>query len=633
MPSVKQTVALDGGSPAAGLSGGADTADVAPMSERSSGSGLSRKPPWLTRGLLHVAAAYGFSAFLVLLGLRVSVGAGRPPPAWLPVAGFLAIAGFPVVLAVFWLRRGSGPADDAIDVRPVDGGGPGAGGPETAPDGRDFLLAAVGIGMLLVGVGLILRAGTIEVAAPPVETALEPAMLVLPLIELDGSGDRYFADGVTAELIAGLAAVDGLTVAARSSATVHRGVNRDAAEAARNLQVPTVLDGTIRRSGTRVRLTVRLLDAASGAVAWSATRDTTLAGLFAVRDEVVDSVARHVGLEIDAAARRRLERRTTTVAAHDLYMLGRFRWAAGERGDLLEAASFFQLAIEADSGFAPAWSALADAYVTLPRLSRFPPARAREDAAAAARTALQLDPDDVEGHLALAQVMYVYGSEVDGARSHLARAAALDPGNAAPAELHCELELSRGNLAAAAALCETARRLDPLAFRAAWLEADLARAAGDLRASTLRLDSLARSFPDYAPLAADLAISRLVARDTTEALSIDLAIWLEILGASDSTGTRLAAGRPPPGQAPSSETRRALTRLEVDLAPSDAELAALRGLYGDEEGALEAARRALAERSPGALRFGVQPEYAILRENDGFRLLLRQAGLLPQVSG
>jgi hypothetical protein len=106
-----------------------------------------------------------------------------------------------------------------------------------------------------------------------------------------------------------------------------------------------------------------------------------------------------------------------------------------------------------------------------------------------------------------------------------------------------------------------------------------------------------------------------------------------MLGAADSTGARLAAGRPAPGEAPASVTRRALTRIEVDLAPADAELAALRALYGDEDGALEAAVRALTERAPGALRFGVQPEYEILRRNDAFRRRLRQAGLLPQVSG
>jgi tetratricopeptide (TPR) repeat protein len=277
---------------------------------------------------------------------------------------------------------------------------------------------------------------------------------------------------------------------------VDRDVNRDAAAAARGLDVPAVLDGTLRRTGGRLRLTVRLLDAGSGAVTWSATRDTTLDGFFAWRDEVVGAVADRVGLEIDDAARLRLQRRVTTVAAHDLYMLGRFRWAEGDRGDLLEASAYFQLAIEADSTFAPAWSALADAYVTLPRLTRFPPERARVDGAAAARTALRLDPDDVEAHLALAQVMYVYENDAEGARAHLERAADLDPGNAAPAELRCELDLSRGNFDGAASHCTAARQRDPLAFRAAWLEGDLLRARGDLRGATVRLDSLARSFPD-----------------------------------------------------------------------------------------------------------------------------------------
>lgn len=461
-----------------------------------------------------------------------------------------------------------------------------------------------------------------------------PRLVVLPLIDLEGAGDRYFADGVTDEIAAGLAAVEGLEVRGRVSAASFTDVNRDAAEIGRRLGGAAVVDGTIRRAAGRVRLSVRLLDSSEGTVLWSLAADTSRDRLFDLRDRVVGGVASALGLEVSDRTGRRLERRRTSGEAFDLYLLGRFRWAARAGGDLAEAAAFYHLAIEADSGFAPAWVALAEAYATLPRFTRLPADAARREGAAAARTALQLDPDAAGGHAVLGEILGLYGRDPAGGRSHLERARQLDPGDAWPRQGLCELRLVEGRLDAARQACAEARARDPLAFRTGWLSAEIERASGDTGAALLRLDSLAGAFPDFEPLAGDLALTRLASGDTTAALREDVARWFALLGdagVADSLATTLhrllsSAGGASPDRA-SGATAAVLERVGRELDPSPVHLASLAVSLGEPDAAADAAVRALAEGSPGALRLGVFPEYAMLRRREDVAKALAEAGL------
>ena len=551
---------------------------------------------------------YGAVALGLVILVRVGAGAGVLPVSALPVVVFLAIAGFPLGLAVAWMRGETGDGSPA------------------AP-GRRLAGAVAGAVLLGLAAWVGLRPGEPVVAEPErPELPATPRVVVLPLIDIDG-GDRYFADGLTGELVASLVAIDGLEVAGRASAAAFIDVNRDPAAIGRRLGGDVVLDGTVRRSSGRLRMGLRLVDAPTGSVLWSTYADTTRDGLFGVRDDVAREVAAALGLEPTDRTLRRLERRRTSLEALDLYMLGRRR-AAGPRGDLLEAASYQHLAIEADSAFAPAWEALAEAYATLPRFTRFPPERARREGAAAARTALQLDPDAAGGHVVLGEILYLYERDWTGARSHLERAAELDPGNAASHERLCELRLAQNELEAAAASCAEALTLDPLAFRPAWVRTGVDRATGNFERALTLLDSLVRAYPDFEPLAADLAITRMVAGDTLH-LAADLAHWFGLIGRAeraDSLAVALTRTWPPTaGLAPVVATALADVEAELDVAP--VHVVALRALYGDVERAAEVALAALAERAPGSLMFGVYPEYAVLRERDEVRRRLVEAGL------
>lgn len=564
--------------------------------------------------LARVSVAYGLAALAILVVARLSI-----PGSWLARGGssmlvFALVAGYPLALAAAWLRG------EEIHGKSREGAAVAAG---------LFGTAAV---VLAAWIGLRGSPDAPDSTRPRISTG-PPIVVVLPLIELDRRGDRYHADGLTDELAAGVAAVEGLELRARESARNFVDVNRDAAALGASLGATAVLDGTVGRSAGRLRLGVRLVEVASGEALWSMSRDTTASGFFALRDSVAVAVAGAFGREVGERAVERWERRRTDPATLDLYMLGRFQWAAGPGGDLLQAASYYELALESDTTFVPAWVALAETFATLPRFTRFPPERVRRDGAAAARTALRLDPDDPAAHTVLGEILYLYEWDWQGARSHLERARALAPGDAAPRAGLCELSIALGRLDQATSACEAARRRDPFAFRPAWLAADLARADGRGEEAAMILDSLATAYPDFEPVAAERVVAHLAIGDTLGNRD-RLLRWLTLLGTAplaDTLASALTGGEETEEDEmtsrPSAAVRGAIERIASDLDPDPAHLAALAASYDAVDLAADALETALANRAPGALYAGVLPVFATVREREGVRQLLADAGL------
>ncbi|MFW6084938.1 MAG: tetratricopeptide repeat protein [Gemmatimonadota bacterium] len=561
--------------------------------------------------LARVSAAYGLVALAVLVVARLLIAGGLPAPR-LALLVFAAVAGYPLALAAAWLRGGEEPRGSR-------------GGPALAAGlfGAFAVLAAAWIG---------LRGGQdVTTSSDPGTTAGPPVVVVLPLIELERRGDRYYVDGLTDELAAGVAAIEGVELWGRESARDFVDVNRDAAALGARLGGTAVLDGTVRRSGGRIRLSVRLLETASGEALWSMSRDTTATGFYALRDSVATAVAAAFGLEPDEPTVDRWERRRTDPSTLDLYMLGRFQWASGPRGDLLQAASYYQLALESDTTFVPAWVALAETFATLPRFTRFPTERVRRDGAAAARTALRLDPESHAAHTVLGEILYLYEWDWEGARSHLERARSMAPGEASPRAGLCELSIALGRLDEARSACDAARRRDPLAFRPAWLASTLARAEGRSEVGAAILDSLAGAYPDFEPVAAERVIAHLATGDTAGDRR-RLVEWFTLLGPAalaDSLALALGeeVGAGAAGAGPSAAVLQALERVASELDPDPSHLAALAAGYGAIDLAAATLEAALADRAPGALFAGVLPAYAAVREREEVMRRLSEAGL------
>ena len=190
------------------------------------------------------------------------------------------------------------------------------------------------------------------------------SVAVLPFVDL--SPDRtstYLGDGLAETLINALANVEGLSVAARTSAFSFRDKAEDVREIGRQLGVATVLEGSVQRSGDRLRVTAQLIKTADGLHLWSQNFDRDAGDIFAVQDEVARAVVTALRGRLVAADTSLTAEGTRNPAAYDAYLLGRFYWNKRTAEDLVRAAGYFEQAIRADSNYAQAWSGLADAYV------------------------------------------------------------------------------------------------------------------------------------------------------------------------------------------------------------------------------------------------------------------------------
>jgi TolB-like protein len=309
--------------------------------------------------------------------------------------------------------------------------------------------------------------GNPESDADDVTTPGRPArraIAVLPFVNSSGGADdEYLADGMTDELIAGLGKVPGLHVAARSSAFSFKGQKTEIREVARKLGVDSVLEGTVRRSGQRLRVTASLVNAVDGLQLWSSTFENDGRDPFAVQDAVTLAVVSGLSMQLGGAALQASQAgRTKDPEAHDLYLRALASANAASEADLRRALEYYQQAIARDPGFALAYTGmawvhafLADAYVA--------PIEAYSRGKAAAQAALERD-----SHLADAHALFAFSTGM-GEWADLAtverefdRALELDPNSVNALNLAGSFRCLIGRTDDGLPSVERAARLDPL---------------------------------------------------------------------------------------------------------------------------------------------------------------------------
>jgi TolB-like protein/Tfp pilus assembly protein PilF len=230
--------------------------------------------------------------------------------------------------------------------------------------------------------------------------APDNSIAVLPFTNLGGEADNeYFSDGLAEEILTALGQVEALKVAARSSAFSFRGKTTDIAAIAGKLQVANVLEGSVRRAGQRIRVTIQLVDARSGFQVWSERYDRQMEDIFDLQDDIARAVTQRLKVSLGAGARRS----TSNLEAYDLYLKGRYYWAQRPQG-IGKAIGYFERAIDKDPNYARARAGLADCYVTLGSWENgtMPPIEAMAKAKEAAGKALELDARLAEAHTTLA---------------------------------------------------------------------------------------------------------------------------------------------------------------------------------------------------------------------------------------
>jgi TolB-like protein/tetratricopeptide (TPR) repeat protein len=328
-----------------------------------------------------------------------------------------------------------------------------------------ILLAAVAVALVVWSRGRTSGAGAdadADANAPSVRRSR--AIAVLPFVNSSGiADDEYLADGMTDELIAGLGKVPGLHVAARSSAFSFKGQKTEIREVARKLGVDSVLEGTVRRSGKRLRVTASLVNAADGLQLWSSTFENDGGDAFAVQDEVTRGVVAGLSLQLAGTALSAAQAgRTRDPEAHDLYLRGLASANAASEGDLRRALEYYQQAIARDPGFALAYTGIAWVYAFLAD-AYVPPIEAYSRGKAAAQAALQRDSHLADAHALLAFSMGM-GEWSDAAtvEQEFNRALELDPNSVNTLNFAGSYRCLIGRTDDGLPSVERAARLDPL---------------------------------------------------------------------------------------------------------------------------------------------------------------------------
>src|SRR5213080_4072933 len=451
----------------------------------------------------------------------------------------------------------------------------------------------------------------------------EKSIAVLPFVDLSQTHDQeYFCDGISEEILDALAKVEGLRVVARTSSFSFKGKNADVGEIAQKLNVQSVLEGSLRREGNRIRISAQLVNARDGFHIWSDTFERELQGVFAVQDEITRSIVDALKIKLAVAPPARTRQNTE---AYDLYLKGLYFSNKSDEQSLRKSLTLFQRALDIDPNFARAWTGiakdwewLADAYVR--PLDAYPAMRA------AAKKAIELDEKEAEAHCYLGDSMEVLDFDVAGCQAELKRALQLDP-NCAIAHLFLAFEgADGGDPEAAMVHVRQAVQLDPLSPIVSEFASSVYLACNrldDALAEAQRTESLApnsvyensalgRAYREKGMLAEAVTIF-IRASAATGVLQPGLAITYAKMGRKDDALRVLEQ----------------ITHFGRTHYVAGDEIASIYVALGDNDAAFYWLDRAYQERSGSLRGITSQPDFRSLYSDPRFANLVKRIGFHP----
>jgi TolB-like protein/Tfp pilus assembly protein PilF len=275
-------------------------------------------------------------------------------------------------------------------------------------------------------------------------------------------GDEYFSVGMTEEITTALSRIEGLRVAARTSAFVFKGRSESVSEIGRQLGVGTVLAGSVRRADDRLRIAVQLINVEDGYHLWADVYDRDTRDVFAVQEDIAQAIMGALRVTLTGETTAIVVRPTADLAAHDLYLKGRHAVNQRRGESLVQAAGYFEQAIALDPRFAQAYAGLADAQVLMPGYNVTSSSVAWPKGRAAAERALALDSTLAEAHTTLAYGTFMFDFDWRAAEEGFRRAIALNPGYATAHHWYGNFLGGRGDLEGYLHELRLAHALDPL---------------------------------------------------------------------------------------------------------------------------------------------------------------------------
>jgi serine/threonine protein kinase/tetratricopeptide (TPR) repeat protein len=348
------------------------------------------------------------------------------------------------------------------------------------------------------------------------------SIAVLPMQNVSSDPENeYFSDGLTDELINALGTLPGLHVVSRSSVFSFKGKHQNIREIGESLNVDVILEGSVRRSGPRIRVTMQLTDVRKGFHIWSSRFDRENPDVFELQDELATAVVSALQEKLALNVHRSdLQTRTPMqTEAYDAYLKGRYHWEQRSIEDVALAGRYFEQALKLDSDSAAAYAGMADFYCLQGLLGLMSPDEAWPNARTSALQAVALDPNLPEGHLALASVLQFYDWNWAAGREHIVKAIELRPQRGESYYLYCSHLTTQGLLDEALEQVRIGLSYDPLATRLLAAEAMLRTYLGDHDSSILLAQTALTSSPHYFELYYSLGLAQFHSGRTHEAVA------------------------------------------------------------------------------------------------------------------
>ena len=473
-----------------------------------------------------------------------------------------------------------------------------------------------------------------NVASIKANATRSTSLVVLPLENLSGDKDQdYFADGMTDELIANLAKIRSLHVVSRSTAMAYKGTRKPLSAIARELNVDAVVEGTVMRVGSRVRITAELVQVSTDHHLWADTYESQMGDVLALQNRVSAAIVNEIRINLTPEERERLAK-TPAVApeAYENYLKGLYYWNKRSDENLTRAIGYFERATKLDPNYALAYAGLSDCYAIISAeiFGTTPASEAAPKARAAALRALELDPTLAEAQTSLATEKFNYEWDWSGAAQGFERAIGLNPSYATAYQRYSLYLIAMGRTQDSFAQIQKARELDPLSLSINFSLGWRLYMARQYDAAITQLKDTLEMDPSY-------ELPHLVAGQAYEqkgnyALAIpELRKAVELSRGTPLMVSALAHAYARSGNQPEAEKLLAqLQAKSMNQYVSPYYFAIVYVGLGRTEDALDWLEKAFGDRSNGLVFLKVEPELDALRSNPRF-ISLQQKLEFPTV--
>jgi TolB-like protein len=455
-----------------------------------------------------------------------------------------------------------------------------------------------------------------------------PSIAVLPFANLSPEPENeYFGDGLAEELINALARLEGVRVAARTSAFQFRERGADVRAIAKQLNVKSILEGSVRRSGDKLRVAAQLIDAEDGYHIWSDRYERRVEDIFAIQDEITRAIVDELKIKLKGDAKTPLVKRyTDNIEAYHLYLKGRYFWNRLSADAWDKCVECYQSAIEMDPEFAPAYAGLSIYHQSLAVWGDVRPSTAFPLSKQYARGALVLDDSIGDAHGSLATIHFLYDWDMAAAEREFERTGELDPSAAIHHVNYAIFQLIQKRYEEVWAAAKRAVELDPLSTVIQTWVAMLPTYTGRPLDSVKRLRQVIELDPTYWQPYHHMAVAHLAVSDFAEAaiqaekaveLSGGASVAMQYLAVADYRAGKTAKG---------DEVLRKLEEKAARAWVSPMVFLWIHVARGDEDEAYRHLERAVAERDPWLLFYGIMPG-TIRPRNPKFDDLVASTGL------